>query len=101
MLRRTFIQLITAAGAGGLASLEALESRDERTVTYKVKGFTCVTCAVGLETLLCRQKGVVWAKASYPDAISTIRYKPAVVSEEQLKAYIAEMGFTVEREHQS
>lgn len=88
---------MTVAGAGGVAALGTLEAGDTRTVTYHVKGFTCITCAVGLETLLRQQKGVVWAKASYPDASATIRFQPASVTEDQLKAYIAEMGFTAER----
>ncbi|HYK36226.1 heavy-metal-associated domain-containing protein [Alloacidobacterium sp.] len=100
MLRRRFIQFMTVAGAGGLATLGTLEAGDVKTVTYKIKGFTCITCAVGLETLLRQQKGVVWAKASYPDATATIRYQPATVSEGKLKAYIAEMGFTAEQTHQ-
>jgi Cu+-exporting ATPase len=96
MLRRKFIQLMTVAGTGSLAALGTLEAKDTRTVTYNVKGFTCITCAVGLETLLRQQKGVVWAKASYPDASVVIKYQPGGVTENQLKAYIAEMGFTVD-----
>ncbi len=99
MLRRRFIQLMTAAGVSGVAALGTLEASDTRTITYKVKGFTCITCAVGLETLLLRQKGVVSAKASYPEASVVIKYVPATVTEDQLKAYIAEMGFTAELAH--
>jgi copper chaperone CopZ len=99
MLRRRFIQLMTVAGAGGLATLGTLEASDTKTVAYKVKGFTCITCAVGLETLLQQQKGVVWAKASYPDASVAIKYQPASITEDQLKAYIADMGFTATPEH--
>ena len=98
MLRRRFIQLMTVAGAGSLATIPALEASDTKTITYKVQGFTCITCAVGLETLLRQQKGVVWVKASYPDASATIKYQPAAVTEDQLKAFIAEMGFTPEPE---
>ena len=101
MLRRRFIQLMGVAGAGSLATITALEAADAKTVTYKVKGFTCVTCAVGLETLLRQQKGVIWVKASYPDTSATIKYQPAIVTEDQLKAFIAEMGFTAEPEHRS
>ncbi len=99
MLRRRFIQLLTVAGAGGMATLGTLEAADTKIVTYQVKGFTCITCAVGLETLLRQQKGVVWAKASYPDASAAIKYRPATITEDQLKAFIAEMGFTAESEH--
>jgi copper chaperone CopZ len=101
MLRRRFIQLMTVAGAGGLATLNTLEAGDARTVAYSVKGFTCMTCAVGLETLLRQEKGVLSAKASYLDASAVIRYQPAMITEEQLKRFIADMGFTAEPKHQS
>src|ERR1700757_1138833 len=94
MLRRRFIQLMTVAGAGGLATLGVVEASDTKTVRFKVEGFTCITCAVGLETLLCQQKGVVWAKASYPDASATIKYQSAIITEDQLKAFISGLGFT-------
>ena len=32
------------------------EAKENRSVTYRVKGFTCVTCAVGLEVMLRQQK---------------------------------------------
>jgi len=96
MLRRRFIQLMTVAGASGLATLNTLEAGEAKTVAYSVKGFTCITCAVGLETLLRQEKGVLSAKASYPDASVTIRYQPATITEDQLKKYIANMGFTAE-----
>lgn len=99
MLRRRFILLMTVAGASSLATIPALEASDTQTITYKVKGFTCVTCAVGLETLLRKAKGVVWVKASYPDASAIIKYQPAAVTEDQLKRFIAEMGFSAEPEH--
>ncbi|QNI34691.1 heavy-metal-associated domain-containing protein [Alloacidobacterium dinghuense] len=101
MLRRRFIQLMTVAGATSLTTITPLEAADTNTITYKVKGFTCVTCAVGLETLLRQQKGVLWVKASYPDASATIKYQPATVTEDRLKAFIAEIGFTAEPEHRS
>lgn len=101
MLRRRFIHLMTLAGASSMAAIGTLEASETRTVTYRVKGFTCITCAVGLETLLRQQKGVSWVKASYPEASVVIKYDPAAVSENMLKSYIAEMGFTAEAQKQS
>jgi copper chaperone CopZ len=101
MIRRKFLQMMTIAGAGGLASLSALEAADTATVTYRVKGFTCITCAVGLETLLRQEKGVQSVKASYPEASVVIRYDPSVVREPELRGFIAEMGFTAERQTKS
>jgi len=86
MIRRNFI-------TGLAAAVGSIQAADSKTVTYKIKGFTCITCAVGLDTLLQRQEGVVHSKSTYPEAVTTIEYKPAVVTERALKSFIAEMGF--------
>lgn len=100
MERRRFVQLMTLAG--GLAAVEAAAHTSEtKTVSFHVKGFTCVTCAVGLETMLRQQKGVKWVKATYPDAQVVIRYDPSSVTESALTGFISELGFTAEPEHQS
>src|SRR5579875_2027909 len=91
MFRRRFMENI----AGGLATVVRAKAGQHRTVVYEVKGFTCVTCAVGLETLLRRQKGVARAQASYPDGIVRIEFDPNLVSDELLRGFISEMGFRV------
>jgi copper chaperone CopZ len=105
MIRRQFIKLAALTGATGLAtlgtldSLEKKESKDEpdtratRTVGWHVRGFTCVTCAVGLEVMLRQQKGVRSAEASYPNTTVTVQFYPELVSEAKLRAFIAEIGF--------
>jgi copper chaperone CopZ len=95
MIRRRFIQMMTFAGAGGVAALSAVAA-EKKTVTYHVKGFYCVTCAVGVDALLERQKGVVKSQSDYKAATTTITFRPELVSEDQLKASIAEMGFHAE-----
>lgn len=95
MIRRRFIELITL-GTGSLAAMAALDASEKQTVTYHVSGYTCITCAVGLETLLKQEKGVSWVKASYPDENVVIKYDPKEVSEDLLKSYIASMGFKAE-----
>jgi copper chaperone CopZ len=103
MIRRQFLKIATLASATGLASLGAVEALrddtpstatgDAQTVAWHVQGFTCVTCAVGLETLLQRQPGVVAVHATYPQNSVTIRYQPGLVTPENLRAAIAELGF--------
>ncbi|HXE11388.1 MAG TPA: heavy-metal-associated domain-containing protein [Bryobacteraceae bacterium] len=99
MLRRNFLQRLTFAGAGGLAVLGKADVGETVKVTYSIKGFTCVTCAVGLDTLLRQQKGVIRSQSSYPEAKSVIVFDPRLISESELKAFIAEMGFSVAEEH--
>lgn len=103
MIRRQFIKLAAVAGATGLASLGALETKGAKhaihtagtkTVTWHVQGFTCVTCAVGLEVMLRQRKGVVAAEASYPNSNVKIQFHTGVVSEASLRAFITETGFT-------
>lgn len=96
MFRRHFMQRITCAGTALFAACQASQAIEKKTVTYNIKGFTCITCAVGLETMLKRQKGVLRAAASYPKANVVIEFDPAVLTEKSLKEYIGEMGFGVE-----
>ena len=100
MQRRRFVQMMTLAG-GTLAAMEMTHASQTNTVSYRVKGFTCITCAVGLETMLREQKGVKWAKASYPEAMVTIKYDPSKVGEPALRGFISELGFTAETASQS
>jgi len=91
MVRRVFIQGI----ACGLGAAEAGGSAGKtRTVTYRIEGFTCVTCAVGLDTLLKDQRGIVRSKSSYPERTAVIEYLPEQIDERQIEAFIRELGFT-------
>ena len=96
MIRRQFIQLATLAGVSGLATIGAITATETRTVTYRVKGFSCITCAVGLDTMLSRHRGIVRSKSTYPEGVVTIDFHPSMISEESIKGAISEMGFTVE-----
>ena len=48
MRRREFVCRVITAGAAGANLARPAEAKENRGVTYRVKGFTCVTCAVGL-----------------------------------------------------
>jgi Cu+-exporting ATPase len=98
MIRRKFLSLATLAGVGGLAAIEGVAVTERKTVTFRITGFTCITCAVGLETLLEKEKGVIRAKASYPENVTTITYNPAQTSETALAAFIATTGFKAMKE---
>ena len=100
MFRRDFIQRFAAVTSTGLAATAASRDAETKSVTYNVRGFTCVTCAVGLEVLLRQQKGVVEAKASYKDSAVAIVFRPENTSEDSLKSFINRTGFTVEEPDQ-
>jgi Cu+-exporting ATPase len=91
MVRRDFIHRALA----GLAPLAAAQTSKNQQLVYRVSGFTCVTCAVGLETILSREKGVVHIKASYPSGIVKIEFDATLLNDKCLRALIEEMGFRV------
>jgi copper chaperone CopZ len=96
MFRRQFVQIFAALGAGSVA-LSAADGKVTKSVTYTVKGFSCVTCAVGLDTMLQKQRGVARCKSTYPEGIVKIEFHPEEITEEAIQGYIREMGFTVEK----
>jgi copper chaperone CopZ len=95
MHRRDFICRVTAAGTTGASLSNAAQAKENRIVTYKVKGFTCITCAVGLEVMLRREKGVTRADASYKENKVVIGFDADLTSEKALKGFITECGFSV------
>jgi copper chaperone CopZ len=84
---------ISVAGAG--LHLGEASPRETRKIVYEVKGFSCITCATGLEVMLRQQKGVVRASASYPDGTVVVGLDENVISEENLREFIVGCGFTV------
>jgi len=55
MLRRRVLQFLAISGASALA-FEAKGTGTAKTVIYQVKGFSCITCAVGLDTCSARRR---------------------------------------------
>jgi copper chaperone CopZ len=97
MIRRRFLQLVTMAG---VVPLEAKPTGAVRTVIFHVKGFSCITCATGLDTMLGKQKGIASSKSTYPEGKVTISFDPTQTTEHAIVAFITDLGFTVEGAHQ-
>lgn len=97
--RRRFLQVMTLATAGGLAPLEAMATGANTIVTFHVRGFSCITCATGLDTMLCQQKGIRSSKSSYPDGKVTVGFDAQQTTEKAIVTFISDLGFTVESEH--
>jgi copper chaperone CopZ len=97
MLRRKFFQVMTIATTGALTPLEAIPATvtPKKIVTYHVRGFSCITCATGLDTMLAKQKGIASSSSTYPEGVSTIGFDPDQISEAQIKDFISSLGFTV------
>ena len=99
MFRRRFFKVMTLATAGGLVPLEAMAAGASKIVTYRVSGFSCITCATGLDAMLRQQKGITSSASTYPQGIATIAFDPEQITEKTIMAFIASLGFTVEDEH--
>lgn len=100
MLRRKFFQVVTMATTGALAPLEAIPAEAKKVVRYRVRGFSCVTCATGLDTMLGKEKGIVSSSSTYPEGVATIGFDPEQITEQAIKEFIASLGFSVDAEHQ-
>jgi copper chaperone CopZ len=96
MLRRKFFQVVTMATTGALAPLAAIPDVPEKIVRYRVLGFSCVTCATGLDTMLKQEKGILSSSSTYPEGIATIGFEPEQITEKQIKEFIAGLGFSVD-----
>jgi copper chaperone CopZ len=99
MIRRQFLQFVTMASVGTLAPLEGMAAGASKTVTYLVKGFSCITCATGLDTMLGQQKGVTSSKSTYPDGKVTVGFNPNQITEQAIITFITSLGFIVEGQH--
>ena len=100
MDRRAFLYGVGAAAAVGTAAATSRRSQEipaeeTRTVAYQVKGFTCVTCAVGLETMLKQVRGVTRVTARYPESDVVIGFDDRLTSDDALRGFVATLGFSV------
>jgi copper chaperone CopZ len=101
MFRRRFLQLVTMASVSGLAPLEGMAAPTSTTATYRVQGFSCITCATGLDTMLGQQKGITSSKSTYPEGKVTVGFDPNKITEQAIITFITDLGFKVERQHKS
>lgn len=102
MIRRRFLQFAALSGVGTLAPLETIAERISpaahavaKTVVFQVKGFSCPTCAVGLDTMFSRTKGIVSSHSTYPEGKVTVRFDPGATDDAQVRAVITDAGFTI------
>jgi len=105
MIRRRFLQMAALSGASALAPLEgvaaAAANTTAKTVVFQVKGFSCPTCAVGLDTMFSRAKGIVSSHSTYPEGKVSVRFDPETIGVAQVRAVITDAGFTIAGEQLS
>jgi copper chaperone CopZ len=101
MHRRSFMQTLAGGGAGvALLKLGTREKgiTENARVSWTVKGFTCVTCAVGLQTILEKHEGIARVKAEYPSGKVEIGFDSHVIEAREIKRLIEKTGFKVTTE---
>ena len=100
MYRRNFIQAL-AGGSVGVALLKLGTRNANTSATWIVKGFTCVTCAVGLKTILEQHKGISRVIAEYPSGRVQIEFDSQQITPPEIKQLIERAGFVVREEARS
>jgi copper chaperone CopZ len=64
-------------------------------ILLKIQGMECPNCAMILERIEDKLKGVLMAEASYHKAQMVVEFYEGQVSEEQIRAEVQRMGYTV------
>jgi copper chaperone CopZ len=93
------LEIVSKTAAKPTDGDEAASTHDGTTLTdgvsYSVSGFTCVTCAVGLEVMLKGLHGVRNALASYEDARVIVDFDRMLLTEATLKEFVTKCGFSI------
>ena len=98
MHRRYFLQSLAGAGTGAaLLKVGKAETRpaENARVAWTVTGFTCVTCAVGLQTILEKHAGIARVNAAYPSGEVEIGFDSRRITPPEIERLIEEAGFKV------
>lgn len=83
----------TRAVQKGTASASA-QPRALETATLAVSGMTCTGCELGVEHVLKRVPGVVWAEADYETGEAWAEYDPSQTSPQELVQAIESLGYS-------
>jgi len=83
------------SGAGGSTALAstAATRAGEVEVVFDVEGMTCAGCAAGIEATLEKKAGVTAVEADYEAKMARVVYDSSRISEQEIIAAIAELGF--------
>jgi copper chaperone CopZ len=64
----------------------------EKTI-FDIAGMRCGACAVGIELMLTKKKGVKSAKVSLNERIATVEYNPAIVAASDIAKAVSDIGY--------
>ena len=62
-------------------------------VILDIAGMRCGACAVGLELMLAKKKGIKSAKVSLNERIAAVEYDPAIVAASDIAQAISDLRY--------
>ena len=67
----------------------------DQTITYKISGMHCTSCAMDIDFELEDLNGVKEAKTNYAKQEAMVNYDPKMVTSEQIMAVVKELGYEI------
>jgi Cu+-exporting ATPase len=61
--------------------------------TFKIEGMHCVSCAVNIEKILKKEKGVFEASVNFASEKASLSYNPELISLDKIKKIISDLGY--------
>lgn len=105
---KTFLGIVTLVSAllvafpsyarylfAGQQAAISIQQTERSNIDLPVKGMTCTSCEMHIESSLKKLPGVFSVKASYSAASAMIEYDPKKVTRQQLVSAINQTGYTV------
>jgi len=62
-------------------------------VILDIAGMRCGACAVGIELVLAKKKGVNSAKVSLNERMAVVEYDPAIVAVSDIAKVVSDIGY--------
>jgi copper chaperone CopZ len=62
-------------------------------VTLDIAGMRCGACAVGLELMLAKKKGIKSAKVSLNERMAVVEYDTAIVTLSDISKAVSDLGY--------
>lgn len=69
------------------------KKNDEQTVTFKIDGMHCASCAMNIDGELEDTEGVMLATTNYAKSKTVISYDPSKVTQDKLKEVIESLDY--------
>ena len=62
-------------------------------VTLDIAGMRCGACAIGIELMLVKTKGIKSAKVSLNERTAVVEFDPAIVASSDISKIVSDLGY--------